>query len=341
MIWQLIDSSGVGGAERHIATLSRCLENRGLSVRIVLMADHGENPWLEQLSAAGLSWQTLDGSAAGLWRGLRAARPNLVHCHGYKAGVVGRPLARAAGIPVVTTFHAGARGLFPVGVYDTLDEWTSFLGPRIAVSGQIEARLPFSSAVVPSFIDAGQRPTAGRLPNRIGFVGRLSEEKRPDHFCEIARLVGDSVEWHVYGAGPMRADLERRFDDLVRFHGVATDMSRVWPTLGAMLMPSRFEGLPLAALEALAHGVPVIASHVGDLGSVVIENETGWLFEAGDVETATGLVRRWEALDDEAQTRMRQACWEHVEKHYAVERHLPPILDCYRRAGLQFAPRVT
>jgi glycosyltransferase involved in cell wall biosynthesis len=339
-IWQLIDSSGIGGAERHIATLGRCLEGRGGDVRVVLMADHGKNPWLAQLAAAGLEWRIIEGGARGLWQALRKERPALVHCHGYKAGVVGRPLARLAGVPVVTTFHSGARGHFPLAAYEILDEWTSFLGPRIAVGRRIQARLPFSSVVVPSFIEAGQRPSVRELPNRVGFVGRLSEEKRPDHFCEIARRFGDRVEWHVYGDGPMRAELEGRYGDLVRFHGVATDMGQVWPTLGALLMPSRFEGLPLAALEALAHGVPVIASRVGDLPSVVVQDRTGWLFEAGDVAAATALVSRWYALGEQARCDMRQWCWEHVEEHFAVERHLPRILECYRAAGLRAATRL-
>ena len=54
MIWQFIDSSGVGGAERHVETLAASLAGRGLVVRVVLLDDHGANPWLQQLAARGL-----------------------------------------------------------------------------------------------------------------------------------------------------------------------------------------------------------------------------------------------------------------------------------------------
>ena len=59
-IWQFIDSSGVGGAERHIATLAAGLQRHGQSVRVILLQDHGNNPWLVQLSQSGISYEHLD-----------------------------------------------------------------------------------------------------------------------------------------------------------------------------------------------------------------------------------------------------------------------------------------
>ncbi len=125
------------------------------------------------------------------------------------------------------------------------------------------------------------------LPRRVGFVGRLSEEKRPDLFCALARRSPPGVEWHVYGNGPMGARLELEYGDTVRFHGTVTDLEPAWSTLGLLVMPSRFEGLPLAALEALTAGIPVLASRVGDLSSVVVDGQTGWLFESGDIRAGT------------------------------------------------------
>lgn len=337
MIYQLIDSGGVGGAERHVETLATSLIAQGLPTTVLLYAAHGTNPWLDQLAAADVPFRVLDNSARGVFRALVEARPRLLHVHGYKAGVIGRVAARLHGIPVVTTFHSGARGAFPLGAYERLDEWTSFLGPRISVSEAIARRLPFPSQVIPSFIKSTTPPPGASLPRRIGFVGRFSAEKRPDLFCEIARRIGDAVEWHMYGDGPLRGGLEDRYGNLVRFHGVEPDMSRVWPHLGALLMPSTFEGLPLAALEALSAGVPVIASNVGDLAKVVVEGATGWLFPVSDVDAAVARITTLLALDVEAQYLMRQSCWEHVVAHFSERAHLPAVLAVYRRAGLSIA----
>lgn len=335
MIWQLIDSSGVGGAERHVATLAAALQRRGLDCRVVLYQDHGPNPWLGQLASAGLTPLVLGGSMRSLHAALRRERPALLHTHGYKAGVLGRLAARMAGVPVVSTFHSGARGAMPVAAYERLDEWTSFLGRRIAVSDGIAARLPFAAAVVPSWVHVPDEAPAGPLPRRVGFLGRLGHEKGPDLFCALAARVGTvEIGWHVYGDGPMRAELEARYGTVVRFHGVVTDVARIWPTLGLLAMPSRFEGVPLAALEAMAAGVPVLASEVGGLPTVVRDGKTGWLVPPGDLDAAADAVRRWLQLGEARQLALRAACRAHVAAAFGEDERMAEILAIYREAGI-------
>ena len=336
MIWHLIDSRSVGGAERHAATLAECLRRHRIPAEAVLYCDYGGNPWLDQLAAARVPVRTLDGSLRGLIRALRRERPGLLHTHGYKAGVVGRLAARLAGIPVVSTFHSGERSPPPVGVYEWLDEWTSFLGQRIAVSDRIQRRLPFPSIVIPSFVAAPPSAPVGPLPPRIGFVGRLSAEKAPDLFCALAERSPRHIEWHIYGDGPMRRELEQRHGARVRFHGVVADLDSVWPALGLLLMPSRFEGVPLAALEALAAGVPVLASRVGGLPGIVIENSTGWLFERENLDEALSHLEIWRRLPPEAQAGMRADCWRHVRDYFSEATQFPRLLAVYARAG--YAP---
>lgn len=341
MIWQFIDSSSVGGAERHIETLARGLSGRGLAVRIVLLADHGRNPWQDQLTRAGLPVTHLDGRLRVLARALRSEHPQLLHTHGYKAGILGRVAARAAGIPVVSTFHSGARGPFPVGVYETLDDWSSGLGQRIAVSAQIQARLPFASTVIPSYVRTASTPSSAPLPQLAAFVGRLSAEKGPEAFCQLAEVANrqphlHGVEWHVWGDGPLRTHLEARYGRLVKFHGVATDMDSVWPQVGLLVMPSLFEGVPLAALEAAAHGVPILASRVGGLPSVIVEGQTGWLFAPGDLDGALDGLNHWHlARGDGDAPSLRAACWSKARGEFSEDRWLPHILTVYRAAGLR------
>jgi glycosyltransferase involved in cell wall biosynthesis len=340
MIWLLIDSGSVGGAERHIAILSQSLTRHAIPAEIVLYADHGRNPWLEQLEATNASVRVLDGSFTGLVKALCHKRPSLLHTHGYKAGVLGRVAARMIGIPVVSTFHSGERFGFPVNVYHWLDDWTSFLGERIVVSEMIKRRVPFPSVRISSFIPTPGVAPSGTLQRRIGFVGRLSEEKGPDLFCTLARRSAPGLEWHVYGSGPMRARLEREYADIVRFHGIVTDLEPVWSTLGLLLMPSRVEGLPLAALEALTAGVPVLASRVGDLPLVVVEGQTGWLFESGNLDEALSRLQEWRVLGSSQQVTMRRSCWTHVSTNFSELKWLPEVLAVYRHAGYSPPMRV-
>jgi glycosyltransferase involved in cell wall biosynthesis len=342
MIWLLVDSGSVGGIERHVATLAEALRMQGHDARIVLLARHGDNPWLRQLSDCGLAYTVLDGSLRGLVRQLRNDRPGLVHTHGYKANLLGRIAARSLGISVVSTFHAGERAPFPVNVYQLADEYTSFLGARLCVSEAIQASLPFGATLAKNFLIAPKVAPSADLPHRIGFVGRLSHEKAPDLFCELARRHSGQLDatWHVWGDGPMRADLERQFGASVTFHGLVTDLAPVWGSLGLLMMPSRAEGLPMAALEALAAGIPVAASAIGGLPGVVRPGKTGYLFEAGDLDAASGAIRLWSALDTAAQAVMRRQCWELVRNEFSEVRHLPAILQSYRAAGLAPSPLI-
>jgi glycosyltransferase involved in cell wall biosynthesis len=339
MIWQLIDSSSVGGAERHIATLADGLRRAGHPTEIVLLARHGVNPWLAQLAEAGLPQRHLDGSLKSVRAALVAARPSLLHTHGYKAGIFGRIAARAAGIPVVSTFHSGARGAFPVGAYEWLDDWTSGLGARIAVSETIQKRLPFTSRVIPSYVRTAEQPPAGPLPRVAGFVGRLSQEKAPDLFCQLAaraRNAGNSgLSWHVWGDGPMRQALQAEHGTYVTFHGIATQMDTVWPQIGVLVMPSHFEGVPLAALEAAALGIPLLASRVGGLPTVVADGETGWLFPVGDLSAAEAGLHKWQSICESKELdTLRQACWTKVRAEFSEQRWLPEVVKVYRAAGL-------
>jgi glycosyltransferase involved in cell wall biosynthesis len=333
MIWLLIDSSGIGGAERHVATLAQSFVRKGLDPQVVLYADHGHHPWLTQLDAADLPVRVLRGHLSGLIGALAYERPRLVHTHGYKAGIVGRLVCRMLGIPVVSTFHAGERSNYPVAIYQFLDEWTSFLGSRIAVSDPIANHLPFFARVIPSFV-AVPDYTYGALPGSVGFVGRLSSEKGPDVFCELAKRSPAGLEWHIFGDGPMRHALESEYGALIQFHGVVTDLQDVWPRLGLLLMPSKFEGIPLAALEALAAGVPVLATRVGGLPSIVIPEATGWLFEPGNIDDALSRLTAWSNLSGDRLLAMRKACRQHVDAHFSERVVLPRIVDVYRRLGL-------
>ncbi|MDX2158560.1 MAG: glycosyltransferase family 4 protein [Hyphomicrobiaceae bacterium] len=334
VVWLIVDSRSVGGIERHVAILAQGLLRSGIEVEVVLYADHGGNPWCEQLRDARVPVRFLDGTMRGLARALRKGRPALLHTHGYKAGVLGRAVALLAGVPVVSTFHSGEEPPFPVNLYYRLDEWTSLTAHRIVVSEKIQGKVPWQSRLIPNYLVPPGRPAQGPLPRRVGFVGRMSHEKAPDLFCELARRAPAGIEWHAWGDGAMRGDLERQFGDVVAFHGVVSDVRPVWESLGLLVMPSRYEGLPLAALEALSMGVPVIASRVGGVPSVVLPGRTGWLVEVGDIEGALSALEAWRAMSAATGNALRYDCWRHVADNFSEARMLPRILEVYRDAGL-------
>lgn len=331
-IWLLLDSSRIGGIETHVATLARGLAATGMRPEVVFLADHGPHPMKAMLDRAGIAHRTLAGGVRGLIAGLRRDRPALVHTHGYKAGVLGRLAARSLGMAVVSTYHAGEPGTGRVRFYQQLDRLTAGLAHPIAVSEQIRCRLPARARLIENFVELPRLDgSSGPRPATVAFVGRLSPEKGPDEFGAIAETLPD-VRFEAYGDGPLRTSLQERYGRHVRFHGEVASMGEHWRDVGLLCMPSRHEGLPLAALEAMAHGVPVAAYAVGALPTFIEHERSGWLVAPGNRGGLIAAIQAWHAQDARAAGAMSAAARAIVERRFSREAGIEKILAVYAQA---------
>lgn len=329
-IWLLLDSSGFGGIESHVSQLAPALKRRGLMVRVVFLTDHGSHPLKDKFAETGIAFECLNGG----WRSLSETfrrRPRLVHTHGYKAGIQGRLMGRLTGVPVVSTYHAGEPGEGWLRLYNHLDWLTAWLAPAIAVSRPIAERVWGAATVVRNFVISPDRAPQ-RFSGHVLFLGRLSPEKGVDLFCEMARRL-PSIRFEVAGDGPMRRQLEESYGDTVTFLGAVDDMPERWKDYGLLCMPSRHEGLPMAALEAMGNGVPVAAFAVGALPQVIEHGCNGWLAKPGDLEALTKCIAGWCGMDDAARRKISKAARSTIVENYSPEAVLPDILDVYARAG--------
>jgi glycosyltransferase involved in cell wall biosynthesis len=330
-IMHFIDSGGFGGIERHVETLCRAQRAAGHDAFVLIYADH-KSPWPASLMRIGAPFAFAGGARGALAR-LRAHRPDVVHTHGYKAGIVGRIFCRLLSIPVVSTYHAGERARFPVSLYQWMDEASAFLCPRIAVSKPIAARLPSPAPIINNFVIPGQIDVSHPPPARIAFVGRLSFEKGPDLFCDLAaRCAQAGEEWIMYGDGPMRAGLQSAHAERVVFRGLVADMNAEWAEIGLLIMTSRAEGLPYAALEALAHGVPVLACAVGGLPDL-LSPRSEWLLSPNDPDGWPAAVERWRRARTAEPSALRGAALALLKEAYSPDVCLAQIFDVYGAAG--------
>lgn len=332
-VWLLLDSRRPGGIESHVATLAAALRGRGVQAEVVFLADYGPHPMKDGLSARGVPHLTLAGSALDLIRAIRRRRPALVHTHGYKAGLIGRFVARALSVPVVSTFHAGEPGSGRLRFYAAADRATARLATCVAVSEAIRERLPPGSALVDNFVDlpAPVPAAAGRRPRVVAFVGRLSQEKGPDTFCELAAM-HPHLEFRLYGDGPLRPPLEASSDGRARFLGMVPAMDAHWRDIGLLCMPSRHEGLPMAALEAMANGVPVAAYAVGALPRCIDHGRTGWLVAPGDLPAMAAAIAAWHAQDEKAASAMSAAARADVARTFSPAAGVEKVLRVYAEA---------
>jgi len=326
IIWLLLDSRSVGGLESHILQLAIALKKQGFAVRVVFYCHYGEHPLYNNLRQHHIAMTVLDGKVLSLFHAIRHSRPNLLHTHGYKAGILGRLIARIFKVPVVSTFHSGEPGEGKVRLYNFLDRLTAPLAQGIiAVSEPIAKQLPRKTQVINNFVLVGQESIQrGQI---VAFVGRLNYEKGPDLFCQLAQWI-PNIQLEIFGDGPMLSDLQKKYPQ-VTFHGLQTDMEACWAKIGLLCMSSRHEGLPMVAIEAMAQGIPVAAFAVGGLPKVIQSEQNGWLVPAGDIQKLAQTVQTWLSMDDAGRQKMAKIARRTVLDGFSPEVILPQILKIY------------
>ena len=240
----------------------------------------------------------------GQLRGLlRTWRPDIVHTHREKENILGSLANRSCrNVPSLRTVHGAKEYLASAGwrgvrgrLISGLDLWTGRVLQRkvVAVTRELGAEMaglfsPEKVVVIENGVDFEEVRRGIRVADfkaaepdaaHIGIAGRLVKVKRVDLFLEAAALLVQECpnrcwRFHVFGDGPMRRELEessdvKRLAKRVMFHGHREDITTCIAGLDALVMCSDHEGMPMAALEAAALGVPVVAHAVGGLVAVV------------------------------------------------------------------------
>lgn len=328
-IWLLLDSKKPGGIESHVLQLAKGMHSFNLNVSVIFLTDYGNHPLRDALKKHGIETKSLDGRIISLWTLMKKEPPSVVHTHGYKAGIFGRIVSKFLKIPVVSTYHAGETSNGKLALYQWIDEKSARLASHIyAVSPQIAKRLPANAVVADNFVDINDIELSNG--KQIAFVGRLSEEKGADYYLQLASRV-PTLKFHIYGDGPLSDELKTKASNNVIFHGQQDDMSNVWPKIGLLIMPSRNEGLPMSALEAMGRGIPVLASKVGALNELVCNGINGWLTPAGNVDELTTHLLQWLQMNEELKLQFKMAARMQIEKRFSTNISIPKIIAYYRQ----------
>jgi glycosyltransferase involved in cell wall biosynthesis len=134
----------------------------------------------------------------------------------------------------------------------------------------------------------------------VGMIGRVTLQKDPETFVKAAAILNSRIEnaYFVWvGDGDAREDTRRLANDLglsdkfvITGHKDSDAIPKLLAAMDVVLFTSRFEGLPIALLEAMAAKRFVVAANVGSIGEIVKEGETGWLFGVGDYKQAASIV---------------------------------------------------
>jgi glycosyltransferase involved in cell wall biosynthesis len=169
-------------------------------------------------------------------------------------------------------------------------------------------------------------------------VGRLNSQKNFSLFLNIAAALAlefPEARFLLAGEGPEESMLREKanalgISDRVVFAGYVADTRRVYVAADVLLMPSRFEGLPMTLLEAMAMGLPVVASKLDGIAEVIADGEEGFLVESGDAASFAARISRLlgnPALASELSTNARHK----IESRFSVERMTSAVEEIYER----------
>jgi len=304
----------VGGAEKALVRIAIGLKQRDWNVRVISLRDRGAMS--KPLEEAGIPVIALNGGSFADIRILRRLRKELkkhstdvLMCFLHQANIYGRLAARYSGGPAVVSGIRVADRRKWVTLTDRFTQrWTDHY---IAVSQHVAETHATLCRISPDRISAirngvdcppkdkvpsvKQRPDAALL-----FVGRLTPQKNPSSLLKAITLLPPALRTKVTltfaGDGPLRASLLQRVKELqlessVHLPGHSSDVVTLMQRSTLLVLPSRWEGLPNVVLEAMANGLPVIASDVDGVREVVADNETGWLIPATQPQALAATIQ--------------------------------------------------
>lgn len=335
-IWLLIDSRIFGGIESHVLELARGLKQFGYQPLVIFTNHYDMHSILHQklsdehITSAYLYQLSSNDHQKPLFQQLLSAvkqyKPDIIHTHGYKAALIAR-VAKTLSCTfpkLASTFHAGESPTGKVWLYDFMDRYTGFISSsRFAVSKEIQHKLPCSSVLLNNFVSLPLD-----IPNyqQIAFVGRLSHEKGADNFIQLAKL-NPNISFSIYGDGPDRDQLELNAPNNVTFYGHQKNMNNVWSNIDLLVISSRYEGLPMAALEAMVRGIVVLSFSVGRLPDLIVDGDNGFL--AKNIQDLSDKLSIWNALPETQKVLIRQKAIETISKNFSTESVIPKLVQYY------------
>lgn len=292
-------------------------------------------------------------------------RPDIVHTHSSKTGILGRIAAWIAGVPnVIHTVHGFAfpfaKSRFVRYFYFIAEFIGGILSDKVVVLNATDydyaiknLKIPKNKVhLIPNGVnidafgvkqDVREAYRKGILGNAnqdaicIGMVGRLWAQKNPLCLVEAAKKVFEAtnlpVKFFFAGDGELKEEVEAKIKEYklsekVQVLGWRSDIPVLLSSMDVFVLPSLWEGMPLAILEAMASSLPVVVSDIPGNHDLVDHNSTGLLFEANNpTDLAAQLLKLIE--DSSLRQRLASAARTKVSNAYSLSQRLAKITELY------------
>lgn len=355
--------STIGGAFTHVRLLAEGLPKDQFEVTVVASGLRGLDfkPAAAALRAAGVEVIHIPMQRAlrpfqdyrafsQILTLLRASEFDIVHSHSSKAGALFRLAARRAAVPSILhtphTFHFQGKSGLARSFFLMLERRLGKLSHGMVFVSQEEKNLALAKGIcgpeaahfIPNGIDpelyqAAEPPRQGPEVV-IGGVGRLAKQKNWARFLDVAALVAarfDQVEFRLFvpGAEAEMADLVRKrgLEGAVECLPYQADLAEAYRKMDIFFNSSDWEGLPYTIMEAMASGLPVVASDVAGNRELVLPENTGFLFDSVS-EGAENMARLVENV--ELRRSMGKNGLERIRSNYLLSDFIFQHVELYR-----------
>ncbi|MEQ9408660.1 MAG: glycosyltransferase [Fuerstiella sp.] len=345
----------IGGAEKAFVRVAIGLQQRGWYVRVISLRDEG--PLTQPLQTAGIPVTALNGRGFPdfrlFWRlraELRRHPTDMLLGFLHQANVYGRLAGRSAGIRrIISGIRVADRRAWVTATerltHGCADHHIA-VSQSVADSHAARCHIPRDRiTAIPNGVDLPtQEPSANshRRTDRLLFVGRLTPQKNPLLLLQAFRMLPpeqqQSLTLHYVGDGPLRESLDQKIRDWkladqVTLVGRSDKIEQLMQEATLLVLPSAWEGLPNVVLEAMACGLPVIATAVDGTRELIHDGHTGWTVPARDPAALSTAIAEALANPDERQRRATQAR-DMVVRDYRWE----SVIDTYDRLLRSWLP---
>lgn len=336
-IWILLDSSSIGGIESHVLQLSHGLKKNNINVEVIFIKEYKDHSLIRKLEELHIRFSFLRYGLTSLANRIYKQQPDVIHTHGYKAGIFGRFTGFVLKTPCISTYHAGEKSSGKVGLYDWIDRKTACLAKKvICVSQKVADRISVKSIILNNFIHTSNLNIS--KGKNIAFVGRLSHEKGPDIYLHIAQQHKDH-NFHIYGDGPLLTSLKNDAPPNIIFHGSKSSMDNEWNNIGVLTITSRYEGLPMAAIEAMGRGIPVITFNIGALNTLINNHVNGWITEKNNPDEFSQYIKTWMTLSADKKEHIKNNAQQTIEKHFSHTAIIPMYINIYQKIATSYCKK--
>jgi glycosyltransferase involved in cell wall biosynthesis len=278
---------------------------------------------------------------------IREIKPDILHTHTFKAGYIGRiktkEINRAAGkqVKFVHTFHGHLfddpefSGLKSLIITSFERRFAMRTDAIVTVGAQVAKELlereigqPEQFTNIPPGVEPLKLPKARpRTKITVGWIARVTGVKNPLHALEIAKLFPDA-QFLIAGGGDLLDQVKAQAPKNTKVLGW-TDAAKLFASSDIILSTSENEGMPIALIEAQLASKPIVATNVGGVAEVVLNNKTGFVTKKSTQELAKALEKL--IASKALRTAQGKAAKAHATKAFSVEKMISAHVSLYKK----------